>query len=67
MSSDAKREYLCAIHARYQQASREEKGQILSEFCRVTGYHRKYAIRRLNGPPPEPGGRGMCGEQATNR
>lgn len=29
----------------------------LEWFCRVTGYHRKYAIRRLNGPPPEPGGR----------
>ena len=25
---------------------------ILSEFCRNTGYNRKYAIRLLNGPPP---------------
>lgn len=26
---------------------------ILREFCANTGYHRKYAIRLLNGPPPE--------------
>ncbi|MGC1605989.1 MAG: ISNCY family transposase, partial [Candidatus Acidiferrum sp.] len=26
---------------------------ILSEFCANTGYHRKYAIRLLNGPRPE--------------
>jgi hypothetical protein len=25
---------------------------MLNEFCLNTGYHRKYAIRRLNGPPP---------------
>jgi hypothetical protein len=24
----------------------------LEEFCRVCGYNRKYAIRKLNGPPP---------------
>jgi hypothetical protein len=26
---------------------------MLDEFCRVTRYHRKYAVRVLNGPPPE--------------
>src|SRR6266436_8925062 len=25
---------------------------MLNEFCLNTGYHRKYAIRLLNGPPP---------------
>jgi hypothetical protein len=30
-----------------------EKGRILDEFCKVTGYNRKYALRVLNGPPPE--------------
>jgi hypothetical protein len=25
---------------------------MLNEFCRNTSYHRKYAIRLLNGPPP---------------
>ncbi len=28
------------------------KQVILNEFCANTGYHRKYAIRLLNGPPP---------------
>jgi len=52
VSSKAKQEYLRAIHARYRRAGREEKQRILDEFCRVTKYHRKYAIRLLNGPAP---------------
>jgi hypothetical protein len=35
MSRPAKREYLKAIHSRYQQSSRAEKPQILDEFCQV--------------------------------
>jgi hypothetical protein len=46
-------EYLREIHPRYRNACREEKGRILDEFCKVTGYNRKYAIRVLGGPPPE--------------
>lgn len=52
MSSNAKWEYLRAVYPRYQQASRAERGRILDEFCRVLGYHRKYAVRVLNGPAP---------------
>lgn len=52
MSAQAKREYLCAIYVRYRQASRTEKHRMLDECCRVTGYHRKYVLRRLNGPAP---------------
>lgn len=52
MEFGAKWEYLRAIYERYREGTREEKGRILDEFCRVTGYHRKYAVRRLNGPPP---------------
>jgi hypothetical protein len=37
----------------YREAGREERGRLLDEVCRVTDYHRKYAVRRLNGPPPE--------------
>jgi hypothetical protein len=44
---------LKAIYPRYQQATRLEKQRILDEFCRVTGYHRKSALRLLNGPVPE--------------
>lgn len=52
MSRQGKWEYLKAIHPRYRQAPRAEKGRILDEFCQVTGYHRKSALRLLNGPPP---------------
>src|SRR5262245_54070962 len=52
MSGRAKWEYLRAIHGRYRQAPRAIKGQILDEFCANTGYHRKAALRLLNGPPP---------------
>ena len=53
MSHQAKREVFRAIYWRYRKASRWEKAAILSEFCRTCGYSRKYAIRKLGGPPPE--------------
>jgi hypothetical protein len=46
------REYFRAIYARYRKASKEVKRIILNEFCSNTGYNRKYAIRKLNGPAP---------------
>ena len=52
MSRHGRWEYLHAIYPRYQLAPRLEKRQILDEFCRVTGYHRKSALRLLNGPVP---------------
>jgi hypothetical protein len=52
MSRQGRWEYLHAIYPRYQQATRLEKQRILDEFCRVTGYHRKSALRLLNGPVP---------------
>ncbi len=42
--------YLEKIWGDYQRAGKKEKGHILQEFCRVCGYHRKYAIRLLNSP-----------------
>jgi hypothetical protein len=52
VSHKAKWEYFRAIYERYQKASRKLKQAILNEFCLNTGYHRKYAIRLLNGPRP---------------
>ena len=46
-------EYVKQIHPRYREAGRVERGRMLDEFCKVTGYHRKYAVRVLNDPPPE--------------
>jgi hypothetical protein len=52
VEAGARWEYLQAICPRYRAASRREKGRILDEFCQVTGYHRKSALRRLNGRRP---------------
>jgi len=44
------------MHRRYRAAqSKSEKGALLSEFCEVTGYHRKSAIRLLCRAPAEEG------------
>ncbi len=53
MSRQGRWEYLKAIYPRYQAAERAAKQRILDEFCQVTRYHRKSALRLLNGPPPE--------------
>ena len=41
-------EYAQALRGRYFGASREEKGKMLDEFTKVTGLHRKAAIRLLH-------------------
>jgi hypothetical protein len=45
-------DYLRRIHRRYEEGSRAVKKRILDEFCQVTRYHRKYALRLLNSPLP---------------
>jgi hypothetical protein len=47
MTLKSVKEYAAAVRGRYLIASREEKGRILDEFVKVTGYHRKAAIRLL--------------------
>jgi hypothetical protein len=37
--------------ARYQKAAKKEKSSLLDEFTRLTGYHRKSAVRLLSGKP----------------
>ena len=71
MGNKGRWEYLRAIYERYRKAGREGKQVILDEFCANTGYHRKYAIRLLNGPRPEkrrpapPRRRGLSYSQET--
>ena len=48
----ARWEYFRVVYGRYGKAEGKAKGGMLDEFCLNTGYHRKYAIRLLNGPPP---------------
>lgn len=43
-------EYLQAVRGRYLRATKADKKKVLDEFVRVTGYHRKSAIRALNRP-----------------
>ena len=40
-------EYAAAVRGRYLAGGKKEKGEILDEFMKVTGYHRKAAIRVL--------------------
>ncbi|EAY2167866.1 hypothetical protein AHZ41_22125 [Salmonella enterica] len=46
---DTRRQLLRALKTRYQAASKVEKTRILEEFIQISGYHRKSAIRLLNG------------------
>ena len=46
-------EYAEAMRSRYTRAaSRTEKSRLLDEFSRVTGYHRKSAVRALSVTKP---------------
>lgn len=49
ISRGSRRELVGAIVERYRTGSRSDKRRILTEFVAVTGYHRKHAIRILNG------------------
>lgn len=48
-----KMEYLKKIYYRYHKSTKKQKKQILDEFCQNCNYNRKYAIRLLNGLPPQ--------------
>jgi len=53
MSLASRREYLATMIQRYRQAkARAGKSAIVDEVVNLLGYHRKYAIQVLNGPPP---------------
>lgn len=69
MTGMGRREYLRAIHSRYQRSKPAAKGAILDEFCSICGYHRKYAIRLLGQPRPEarPGPRRSRGPSYSRR
>jgi hypothetical protein len=55
---EARWEYFRVIYERYHKAEGKGKRVMLDEFCLNTGYHRKYAIRLLNGPSPGKRGEG---------
>jgi len=57
-------EYMREVQGRYIRAAKTVKGKILDEFVRVTGYHRKSAIRALTrqGDTKQTGKRGYPGK-----
>ena len=54
MSPEGRRELVAAVTERYQRSTQAERGRILDEFVALTGYHRKHAIRVLNGDSAAP-------------
>ncbi len=49
MTTEMRRIYLETIRLRYRKSTKKQKSIILSEFCAVCGYDRKYAIRIIWG------------------
>ena len=43
----SKHELAAALQGRYLKATKTAKGRLLDEFCAVTGYHRRHAVRLL--------------------
>ena len=63
ISPQARQALVTAVAERYQRSTPAERGRILDEFVALTGYHRKHAIRVLNGNSAMPqygGGAGLC-------
>jgi len=48
VSQPTRDELIKALTARYERSGRGDKTRILDEFARITGYHRKHAIRLLS-------------------
>ena len=69
ISPQARQELVAAVTERYQRSTPAERGRILDEFVALTGYHRKHAIRVLNGnsamPAERRGRRSVYDEAVT--
>ena len=60
--------YLKHLKKQYVGADRKTKSHLLTELCRVGGYHRKYAIELLSGHMPKVNyGRRKRGKKKTYR
>jgi hypothetical protein len=52
ISTAARQELVQAVGERYREGTAAAKRRILDEFVALTRYHRKHAIRVLNGATP---------------
>src|SRR6476646_9210210 len=69
LSVTTRRELIEAVAERYRAAARQEKKEILDEFVKVSGFHRKHAIRALRKAlkqePPQPRQRARIYDEAV--
>src|SRR3954471_22026522 len=69
LSVATRRELIDAVAMRYRAAGRNQKKEILDEFVKVTGFHRKHAIRVLKksakAETPEPRQRARIYDEAV--
>jgi hypothetical protein len=69
LSVVTRRELIEAVATRYRAAGRDEKKEILDEFVKVRGFHRKHAIRVLKNSrkqePREPRQRARIYDEAV--
>ena len=49
MKQSEEAKYLAALRKRYAKATKKERGKILDEYVKTTGYHRKHASAVLSG------------------
>ena len=61
MKRGSVQDYAAIMKERYRQVGRAERGHLLDEFVRVTGYHRKSGVRLLGGKGGRSGGSGRTG------
>ncbi len=61
MKRGSVQDYVVIMKERYRKAGRAERGRLLDEFVRVTGYHRKSGVRLLGGKGERSGGSGRTG------
>ena len=67
MRRSSVKEYTETVTQHYIGASRTEKSRLLDEFTRVTGYHRKSAVRLLSGAKPTRQPRSAAGLRCMGR
>ena len=69
MTQETKRGYLEKLYLRYKNATKNQKGVILDEYCATSGLSRKHVIRLLNKPPSEkdlrPGPKPIYGQKVV--